>query len=100
MTEADMRAFLEGLLRAWDVEGRVEAEPLADGVLGLIARPGEALIRVTRRRLPFGIAWEVGPADGRARAHPSAQGAIRSLGALLAPGRARGRVVFAASAAP
>jgi hypothetical protein len=46
------------------------------------------------------MVWEVGPEDGRARAHPSAQGAIRSLGALLAPDRPRGRVVFAAVSRP
>jgi len=95
-----MRVFLEGLLHAWAVDGAVEVRPLEDGMLGRIDRTGRAAIRVTRRRLPFGIAWEVGPEDGRRRAHPSVQGAIRSLGALLAPERTRGRVVFAASAPP
>jgi len=97
MTESEMRRFLEGLLTAWSVEGEASAAAIPDGVSGRISRPGLHEIAVTRRCLPFGVAWEVGAAGARTRAHPSSGGAIRSLGALLAPERARGRVVFAAA---
>ena len=90
-----MRRFLEGLLTAWSAEGEVHAEVAADGVVGRIERADAPTLFVWRRHLPFGIVWEVGRADSPPRAHPSAQGAIRSLGGHLAPERARGRVVFA-----
>ena len=95
MTPDDMRTFLDGLLTAWDADGLVTAAETSDGVTGRIERSGAPTVAVARRNLAFGIVWEVQADGARARAHPSAQGAIRSLGALLAPVRPRGRVVFA-----
>ena len=47
-------------------------------------------------RSEFGPAWEISTNESPLRVHPSAQGAIRTLAALLAPNKAAGRVLFAA----
>ncbi len=95
-TNIDMRQFLEGLLVALSVAGRVEAGETGDGLWGRIDRDDGPAIHVRRQRNAFGFIWEIEAEGERARAHPSAQGALRSLGALLAPDRPRGRVLFAA----
>lgn len=96
MTDAELRLFLEGLIRAWSLDARVEASrEAADLVARVVHQGGQELCRVRRGRRPFGVVWTVAAPDARTRTHPSAQGAIRSLGAILAPARPMARVMFA-----
>mgnify|MGYP003700880339 CR=1 FL=1 len=88
--------FLDGLLAAWAVDGAVT--PDGDAAATIVRVDGPA-IRVLRTVEPFGVAWTIEAAGERTRRHASAQGAIRTLGALLAPDRPAGRVVFAAGGA-
>lgn len=95
MTETDLRQFLEGLLVAWAIDAAIETGKQDADVVAWMRPAGAAAIKVTRGVRPFGVFWEVAPAGANARAHSSAQGAIRSLGAVLAPERPMARVLFA-----
>ena len=95
MTEDDLKRFVEGLLTAWSVTATVTAEPAADGLAVCVDQHGARLCQVSRRVTGFGAAWRIEAPGRRARTHPSAQGAIRSLGDILAPSRSIARVAFA-----
>lgn len=95
MTETQLRQFLEGLLVAWAVDGAVETGRDGDAVRASVRQGGREICDVWRSVEPFGAVWRIAPPDGKARTHASAQGAIRSLGAILAPARPVGRVMFA-----
>jgi hypothetical protein len=98
MIDEQMRKFAEGLLIALSVEASVAVDVIEGGAECRVDRPtGELPIYIRRNRQQFGIIWEIWEEGGHRRAHPSAQGAIRSIGALLAPERPRGRVLFAES---
>ena len=95
MAPADLQAFLQGLLTAWSINGAALACSAIDGgVSGSISRAGSPTVHTRRMQAKFGIVWQVETEGARPRAHKSAQGAIRSLGAALAPERAVGRVMF------
>lgn len=95
MTETQLRQFLEGLLVAWAVDGAVETGRDGDEVRAAVRHDGREICDVRRGVQPFGAVWRVASPGGPARTHASAQGAIRSLGAILAPARPTGRVMFA-----
>jgi hypothetical protein len=98
MTDEKMCKFVEGLLIALSIDASVKVDLIEGGVECRIDRPsGQLPIYIRRTLQQFGIAWEIWEEGGRRRAHPSAQGVIRSMGALLAPERPRGRVLFAES---
>ena len=95
MTDADLRIFIEGLAAAWRADVSIVACAEGD-VLTATLRSKEAVVAEVRRELqPFGVVWRVQAPGGRERLHPSAQGAIRSLGAILAPDQPMARVMFA-----
>lgn len=95
MTEAHLRQFLDGLLVAWAVDATVETWRAGDELHAVVRDGGGALCEVRRGVAPFGAVWRVEAPGARPRTHPSVQGAIRSLGTILAPARPVGRVTFA-----
>ena len=95
MTETQLRQFLEGLLVAWAVDGAIETRRDGDDVRAVVQHDGREICDVRRSIEPFGAVWRIAAPGEKTRAHPSAQGAIRSLGAILAPARPVGRVMFA-----
>lgn len=90
-----LRQFLEGLLVAWAVDGTVETGRDGDAVRAVVRNDGQDRCDVRHSVQSFGAVWQIASPGERARTHPSAQGAIRSLGAILAPTRPIGRVMFA-----
>lgn len=95
MTETQLRQFLEGLLVAWAVDGAIETGRDGDDVRATVRHDGREICDIRRSVQPFGAVWQIAAAGEKTRTHPSAQGAIRSLGAILAPARPIGRVMFA-----
>ena len=94
-TSAELKRFLTGLCAALDVEAEVVTSISALGTEAAIHRNGQKTIFVSRERMDLGIVWSISTEVSRKRRHPSAQGAIRSLAALLAPNKPAGRVLFA-----
>lgn len=95
MTETELRQFLEGLLVAWRTDAAIETAREAADVVAWVRPRAGAVVEVRRGVRAIGVVWEVAAGGGRPRPHPSAQGAIRSLGAALAPERSMARVMFA-----
>jgi len=94
-TAAEFKRFLTGLCAALDAEAEVVTSLGALGTEAAIHRTGQKTIFVSRERMDLGIVWSISTEVSQKRRHPSAQGAIRSLAALLAPNKPAGRVLFA-----
>jgi hypothetical protein len=94
-TAAELNRFLRGLCAALDVEAEVVTSLGALGTEAAIHRPDQKTIFVSRERMDFGIVWSISTEASQKRQHPSAQGAIRSRAAFLAPSKPAGRILFA-----
>lgn len=94
MTGAELEALLLGLLRLWQVEGRVRTAREGDKITAAVEYGRASRLTVIWQHAPFGIAWQVQPESGRLRTYPSIIGLIRDLRSRLAPKRDAGRVLF------
>ena len=95
MTAAQFRQFLEGVAVAWDIDAEISIAGDAAGLAAEVRTAGRPICRIKREQQPFGIVWQIDADGARVRSHPSIQGAIRSIAAILAPDRPMGRVMFA-----
>ena len=94
MTGAELEALLLGLLRLWQVEGRVRTARESEKITAAVECGRASTLTVIWQRAPFGIVWQVQPDGGRLRTYPSVIGLIRDLRSRLAPARDAGRVLF------